>query len=171
MLATGVLVAVVFASGAVRVQLGSAGIVGALLGSVALGVGYGAMLWTFGRLSGAQTNPLISVIASVVGGQPWPRTALRVGAQALGAGAVGLVVGRLAPKTFVADPDFIATTPSADAIASFGVPWPRDSSFARCERRRPLSCSCLAAVDELTLPETVHESRRRRDRPTPDAAN
>ncbi len=30
---------------------------GALLGSIALGLGYGLVLWSFGGLSGAQTNP------------------------------------------------------------------------------------------------------------------
>jgi hypothetical protein len=28
-----------------------------LLGSIALGLGYGLVLWSFGGLSGAQTNP------------------------------------------------------------------------------------------------------------------
>ena len=112
--------AVAFASGAVRAQLGAASIAGALLGSVALGLGYGIVLWSFGRLSGAQTNPLVSIIASILGGQPWWRTVSRVGAQVLGAGAVGLAVSRFAPQTFIADPAYVATTPWADAVASFG---------------------------------------------------
>lgn len=119
-LATGALVAVVFASGAVRVQLGSASMAGALLGSVALGLGYGIVLWSFGRLSGAQSNPLVSIIASILGGQPWRRTVSRVGAQVLGAGAVGLAVARFAAQTFIAAPAYVTTTPWADAIASFG---------------------------------------------------
>ena len=49
-LGTGLLVAVAFASGAVRVQLGAGTMAGALFGSVALGFGYGLMLWSVGPL-------------------------------------------------------------------------------------------------------------------------
>lgn len=112
--------AVVFASGAVRVQLGSASIVGALLGSVALGLGYGLVLWSFGRLSGAQSNPLVSIIASLLGGQPWQRTLSRAAAQVTGATAIGLLVGRFAPQTFLRDRSYVGSAPWAEAISSFG---------------------------------------------------
>ena len=83
LLGSGALVAIVFLSGAVRVQLGGGTMGGALLGSLALGGGYGLVLWSFGSLSGAQTNPLVSIVASVLGGQPQ-----QIGLTVLGGGRV-----------------------------------------------------------------------------------
>lgn len=120
LLATSALVVVVFASGAVRVHLGAATMGGALLGSLALGLGYGVVLLSFGRFSGAQTTPLVSVIASLLGGQSWWRTVLRAIAQVTGAGATGLLVARFAPQTFTRDSSYVASTPWAEAISSFG---------------------------------------------------
>ena len=118
-LGTGLLVTVAFASGAVRVQLGAGTMGGALLGSLALGLGYGLVLWSVGPLSGAQTNPLVSIIASVVGRQRWTGTLLRVLAQVLGAVAVGLVLSRLAPYTFIREDSHVAPNLLAEAVASF----------------------------------------------------
>jgi glycerol uptake facilitator-like aquaporin len=53
LLGSSVLVAAVFASGAVRVQLGAGTLRGAILASIALGLGYGLVLWSFGGMSGA----------------------------------------------------------------------------------------------------------------------
>jgi glycerol uptake facilitator-like aquaporin len=118
-LGTGLLVAVAFASGVVRVQLGSGTMAGALLGSLALGLGYGLVLWSVGPLSGAQTNPLMSIVASVVGKQRWTRTLLRVFAQTLGATATGFLVSRLAPYTFTRQDSNIAPNLLAEVVASF----------------------------------------------------
>ncbi len=101
-LGSGVLVAVVLASGAVRLQLGALTLEGALLGSITLGFGYGLVLWSFGSLSGAQTSPFVSVVASVLGHQPWRRTGLRIVSQILGAVTAGALVPRLAPYTAIA---------------------------------------------------------------------
>jgi glycerol uptake facilitator-like aquaporin len=119
LLGTGLLVLVAFASGAVRVQLGAGTMAGALLGSLALGLGYGLVLWSVGPLSGAQTNPLVSVIASVIGHQRWTRTLLRVLSQVLGAAATGLVLARAAPHMFVRDNSNIAPNLLGEAVASF----------------------------------------------------
>jgi glycerol uptake facilitator-like aquaporin len=70
LLGSALLVGVMFGSGAVRVQLGAGTMEGALLGSIVLGLGCGMVLWSVGGLSGAQTNPLITLIASAMGGQP-----------------------------------------------------------------------------------------------------
>ena len=120
LLASAALVTVVFASGGLRMQAGSGTLLGTLLGSVALGLGYGTVLVSFGRLSGAQANPLVSLVASAVGQQPWGRTLARIAAQIVG--ALVSLVGVLA---FVRDalrhePVGFAANPVADGVAAFG---------------------------------------------------
>jgi glycerol uptake facilitator-like aquaporin len=88
--ASALLVVVLIASGMARVQLGVGTSGAALVGSLALGLGHGLVVWTFGRFSGAQINPLVSVTASSLGGQQWSRTALLVAAQVAGAAVVAL---------------------------------------------------------------------------------
>jgi glycerol uptake facilitator-like aquaporin len=119
-LGSSVLVAIVFASGAVRAQLGAGAAAGALVGSISLGLGYGLVLWTFGSLSGAQTNPLVSIVASLLGGQPWRRTLLRIVAQLAGASAAGATIPRLLPLTVVRDTPYAASSSMAEAVAAFG---------------------------------------------------
>jgi len=120
LLGSSVLVAVVFASGAVRVQLGTGTMAGALLGSLALGLGYGLVLWSFGSLSGAQTNPLVSIVASLLGGQSWRRTLLRIVAQVVGATAAGATVPRVLPLAVERDASYVGSSSLAEAVAAFG---------------------------------------------------
>jgi glycerol uptake facilitator-like aquaporin len=120
LLGSSVLVAAVFASGAVRVQVGAGTMAGALLGSIALGLGYGLVLWAFGPLSGAQTNPLVSIVASLLGGQPWRRTLLRIVAQAAGATAAGATLPRLLPLAAERDASYVGSSSLAEAVAAFG---------------------------------------------------
>jgi glycerol uptake facilitator-like aquaporin len=102
----------------VRVQLGAGTIEGALLGSVALGLGVGLLVWTFGRLSGAQANPFISIVASLLGEQRWVSTARRVIAQLVGAALAALAVSALLPYSFARGETTV--TPLADGVAAFG---------------------------------------------------
>ena len=121
LLATSVLVTVVFVSGTVRVQLGAGTMGVALLGSILLGFGYGLVIWTFGSLSGAQTNPLVSIIASLLGGQRWSRTLLRIAAQIVGAAAAGALVPKVIAYTVVAgDVPYEGSAALAEAVAAFG---------------------------------------------------
>jgi hypothetical protein len=53
LIATTLLLAVMFLSGLVHVQLGTGPAAGAILGSMVLGFGYGLVIWTFGEWSGA----------------------------------------------------------------------------------------------------------------------
>jgi glycerol uptake facilitator-like aquaporin len=117
---SGLLVAIVFGSGAVRTQLGAGTMAGALLGSIALGLGYGLVLWSFGSLSGAQTNPLVSLVASLFGGQAWRRTLLRIAAQVAGAAAAGALVPRVAPYTATGSGGYPGSPLLAEAVAAFG---------------------------------------------------
>jgi glycerol uptake facilitator-like aquaporin len=118
---TSVLVMVVFISGTVRVQLGAGTMGVALLGSILLGFGYGLVIWSFGSLSGAQTTPLVSIIASLLGGQRWSRTLLRIAAQIAGAAASGGLVPKVAGYTVVAgDATYAGSAALAEAVAAFG---------------------------------------------------
>ncbi|WP_437718068.1 aquaporin [Sorangium sp. So ce448] len=120
LLGSALLVAVMFGSGAVRGQLGAGTMAGALLGSIALGLGYGLVLWSFGGLSGAQTNPLITLIASAMGGQPWRSAGARVLAQLCGAGAATSVASRLAPLWAAGNATVAGTHGLGEAMASLG---------------------------------------------------
>jgi glycerol uptake facilitator-like aquaporin len=120
LLGSSVLVAVVFASGAVRAQLGAGTMAGALLGSIALGLGYGLVLWSFGSLSGAQTNPLVSIVASLLGGQSWRRTLLRIVAQLAGAAGAGVTIAQVLPLTVVRDAAYAGSSSLAQGVAAFG---------------------------------------------------
>jgi glycerol uptake facilitator-like aquaporin len=90
---------------------------GALLGSVVLGIGHGLVLWSFGGLSGAQTNPLITLVASVFGGQPWRDAGARIFAQLCGAGAMTAVVSLVVPRSAGGDAMVTGTIGLAEAVA------------------------------------------------------
>ena len=117
---SGALVAVVFASGAVRVQLGAGTMRGAIPGSIALGLGYGLVLWIFGSMSGAQTNPLVSIVASLLGGQPWRRTLARIAAQVAGAFVAGVLIQQLVPFLVAGDVGYPSSSVWAESVAAFG---------------------------------------------------
>jgi glycerol uptake facilitator-like aquaporin len=120
LLGSALLVAVMFASGVVRVQLGAGTMAAALLGSLALGLGYGLVLWSFGGLSGAQTNPLVTLIASALGGQSWGSALARIVAQLSGAGAATIVARRLELLWTAGDLPVAGATGVAEAVVSFG---------------------------------------------------
>lgn len=120
LLGSALLVMIVFASGAARVQFGGGTIGGALVGSIALGLGYGLVVWSLGSLSGAQTNPLVSILATVLGGQSWRSTLRRLTAQVIGASVSALAIARLLPYTLVPEPADVSVRPFAEAVAAFG---------------------------------------------------
>jgi len=120
LLGSALLVAVMFGSGAVRVQLGVSTVTGALLGSIALGLGYGMVLWSFGELSGAQTNPFITLLASAMGEQPWSSTVVRIVAQLGGAAAATIVVALVPPLWARGDTALAGARDLPEAVASFG---------------------------------------------------
>ncbi|MBK7581604.1 MAG: hypothetical protein IPI67_15520 [Myxococcales bacterium] len=120
LLGSALLVAVMFGSGAIRVQLGAGTMAGAWLGSIALGLGYGFVLWSFGGLSGAQTNPLVTLLASAVGDQRWSSAAARIVAQLPGATAATLIAAQIGPLWASGDTAIAGARGVAEAVASFG---------------------------------------------------
>lgn len=114
------LVAVMFGSGAVRVQLGAGTMAGALLGSIALGLGYGLVVWSFGGLSGAQTNPLVTLLASAMGEQRWSSAVARIVAQLAGATGTTLIAAQIGPLWASGDTAVAGARGVAEGVASFG---------------------------------------------------
>ncbi len=147
LLGSGVLVAVVLASGAVRVQLGALTLESALLGSVTLGFGYGLVVWPFGSLSGAQTSPSVSIVASVLGHQPWRQTALRIASQILGAATGFSLMVRLAPDTFT-NVNAAHPVPSilGEGVAAFGFILVALGVAHRRDATVPLALGALATA-------------------------
>lgn len=139
LVATAALVAVVFAAGTIQVQLGAGTIGVALLGSLALGLGYAAVVWTFGRIPGAQTNPLISIIAAALGGRGWARTLILIAAQVAGALIAAAAIAPIGDVSRGAWHRWPLIPPSP-------TPWPR-------------SCSCSS---RSALRTTVRSWRRSR---------
>jgi glycerol uptake facilitator-like aquaporin len=117
---TASLLLVVLLSGTQQVQFGKGTLTDALVGSVSLGLGFALILWTFGRYTGAQNNPLVSLIATACGGQPTWRTLRLVSGQLLGA-TVAVAIATALPKSASADSDYIAVHLLAEGVASFAM--------------------------------------------------
>lgn len=83
---TGLLLATVVGSGIMGERLADGNVAIALLANtVATGAGLVALILTFGGLSGAHFNPVVSVFDAARGGLPWRETAPYAGAQVVGA--------------------------------------------------------------------------------------
>lgn len=137
--ATALLLVVALLSGLARKELGS--VEGALLGSAAFGLGTALVIITFAPLSKAQANPLVSVLASIGGGQRWSDTAMRVVAQILGAVSVR------GAAMFISS---IATAPEirpfADGVSAFGFVLVALGVAERRDARVPIALGALAAA-------------------------
>lgn len=115
------LVLVALLSGSLRVQLGQGTLIDALVGSVSLGLGFSLILWTFGPYTGAQGNPLMSLVAAVYGGQATPRTLRFVSGQLLGATLVAIIVGTALPGLASPGKDYVPVHMLAEGVTSFGM--------------------------------------------------
>ena len=85
-LGTAMLLAAVVGSGIMgeRLAAGNAGIA-LLANSLATGAALVALILTFGPISGAHVNPMVTLADAAVGGLPWPRAAAYVAGQLAGA--------------------------------------------------------------------------------------
>lgn len=142
--ATGLLVLVAFLSGLARAELGMVGIEGAVVGSLAFGLGCGLIIATFGPLSKAQANPLVSVLASICGGQSWAQTAVCVASQIVGAAAAFAAVVTFAPA-LVANGS-AEVRPLADGVAAFGFLLVAVGVAQRRSARVPLALGAFATA-------------------------
>lgn len=140
--ATGLFVLVAFLSGLARVEFGTTGFAGAVTGSVALGLGTGLLLATFGPWSKAQTNPVISVIASIASGQAWSETAVRAVAQVVAAAAT-TGAARAIPLVGATG---VGLRPLADGVAAFAFLLVAIGVAPRRDLRVPLALGAFATA-------------------------
>src|ERR1700678_1431842 len=88
---TGFLVAAVVGSGIMGERLAGGNIAIALLANtIATGAALAALIVTFGPLSGAHLNPVVSLAIALRGGMPWPEVPFYVAAQFAG-GLLGTI--------------------------------------------------------------------------------
>jgi glycerol uptake facilitator-like aquaporin len=94
-LGTGLLVAAVVGSGIMGERLAGGNIAIALLANtIATGAALAALIVTFGPLSGAHLNPVVSLAIALRGGMPWPEVPFYVAAQFAG-GLLGTILAHL----------------------------------------------------------------------------
>ncbi len=118
---TASLLVVVLLSGSPQVQVGKGTLTDAVVGSVSLGLGFALILSTFGRYTGAQNNPLVSLIATAYGRQPAWRTLRLVTAQVTGAALVAALVGTALPNIASPGKEYAPVHMLAEGLASFAM--------------------------------------------------
>ena len=94
-LGTGLLVAAVVGSGIMGERLAGGNVAIALLANtIATGAALAALILTFGPLSGAHFNPVVSLAIALRGQMPWPEVPFYVAAQFSG-GLLGAILAHL----------------------------------------------------------------------------
>ena len=94
-LGTGLLVAAVVGSGIMGERLAGGNVAIALLANtIATGAALAALILTFGSLSGAHFNPVVSLAIALRGQMPWPEVPFYVAAQFSG-GLLGTILAHL----------------------------------------------------------------------------
>ena len=97
-LATGLLVATVVGSGIMAERLAGGNVAISLLANtIATGAALVALILTFGPVSGAHMNPVVTLAMAIEREQPWSELPSYVGAQI--AGGVGAKTGKIAMTT------------------------------------------------------------------------
>ena len=113
-----------------------------LCNALATGAGLVTLILTFGPVSGAQMNPVVTLAEAAAGARPWSEVPGRIGAQ-LGGGVVGVLL----------------------AHGMFGLPWLTLSTHARAGAAQGLS----EAIATFGLLATVLGVSRRAPAATPFA--
>jgi glycerol uptake facilitator-like aquaporin len=94
-LGTGLLVAAVVGSGIMGERLAGGNVAIALLANtIATGAALAALILTFGSVSGAHFNPVVSLAIALRGQMPWPEVPFYVAAQFSG-GLLGTIIAHL----------------------------------------------------------------------------
>jgi glycerol uptake facilitator-like aquaporin len=135
-LGTAFLLAVVIGSGIMGDRLCGGNVAIALLANtVATGAGLVALILTFGSISGAHFNPVVSLVDAMEGGLPWKIVPLYVLAQVMGA-FLGVAVAHVmfGEATYSASTHVRAGLPQlvSELVATFGLV----SVIWGCVRRR-----------------------------------
>lgn len=146
MAGTASLLLVVILSGSQQVQLGKGTLTDALVGSMSLGLGFALVLWVFGRYTGAQTNPLVSLIATACGRQSGRRTLRLVIAQATGASVAAALIGATLPSIASAGEDYVPVHMLAEGVASFVMLFAALAVAHRQDAYVPLALGAMASA-------------------------
>jgi glycerol uptake facilitator-like aquaporin len=136
-LATALLLAVVIGSGIMGERLSGGNVAIALLANtLATGAGLVTLIMTFGPISGAHMNPVVSLVEAARGELPWRDLAAYVAAQVAGA-----FLGVVTAHTMFDEPFFSASTHDrsgvahllGELVATFGLLM----TILGCSRSRP----------------------------------
>jgi glycerol uptake facilitator-like aquaporin len=134
---TAMLLAVVVGSGIMGEQLAGGNVAIALLANtLATGAGLVALIVSFGPISGAQFNPVVTILDAATGGRPWRDVATYVPCQVIGAFAgvaaahamFGLPISQVSQHVRAGWPQLFS-----EAVATFGL----ITVIWTCARRRP----------------------------------
>jgi glycerol uptake facilitator-like aquaporin len=139
--ATALLLAAVVGSGIMGEQLAGGNVAIALLAnSVATGAALVALIVTFGPISGAHFNPIVSLVDAVQGNLPWPRAfafaLVQVAGAVLGVAAAHMMFGE---PLFAWSQHARAGAPRAfsESVATFGL----ISVIWSCSKHNPSAAS------------------------------
>jgi glycerol uptake facilitator-like aquaporin len=124
-LGTGFLVAAVVGSGimAERLSTGNAAIA-LLANTIATGAALVALILTFGPISGAHLNPVVSVADALEGGLPWPQTLPYIFAQLTGGIAGTILAHAMFGLPLISLSRHVRTGPAqflSECVAAFGL--------------------------------------------------
>ena len=124
-LGTGFLVAAVVGSGimAERLSTGNAAIA-LLANTIATGAALVALILTFGPISGAHLNPVVSVADALEGGLPWPQTLSYIFAQLTGGIAGTILAHAMFGLPLISLSRHVRTGPAqflSECVAAFGL--------------------------------------------------
>jgi glycerol uptake facilitator-like aquaporin len=119
------LLAIVIGSGIMGERLAAGNVALALLANtVATGAGLVALLLTFGPISGAHLNPVVTLADAALGGRPWREVPVYVAAQ-IGGAFVGVAVAHVmfGEPLFLASEHVRAGAPQllSEFVATFGL--------------------------------------------------
>ncbi|MEY4547081.1 MAG: hypothetical protein RL685_3276 [Pseudomonadota bacterium] len=124
-LGTAFLLAIVIGSGIMGERLAAGNVALALLANtVATGAGLVALLLTFGPISGAHLNPVVTLADAALGGRPWREVPVYIAAQIGGAFAgVGVAHVMFDEPLFLASEHIRAGTPQlvSEFVATLGL--------------------------------------------------
>jgi glycerol uptake facilitator-like aquaporin len=136
-LSTALLLAVVVGSGIMGERLAGGNVALALLAnSLATGAGLVALILTFGPISGAHMNPVVSLVDALRGGIAWRELPVQIAAQVMGA-FIGVATAHL----MFEEPLFSVSTHAragasqflGEVVATFGL----IATILGCVRARP----------------------------------
>lgn len=142
---TALLLAVVVGSGIMAERLTRDTGIALLANALATGAGLAALILTFGPISGAHFNPVVTLHAAWTGGLPWRRAPLSIAAQLAGA-PLGVAAAHVMFDHPIVAPSARVRAgvgqAASEVVATFGLVL----VIAMCARRRPAAVPFAVAA-------------------------